>query len=88
MPTRWAHLAAAGDLPLYGCAVSEGATGQAFLARLAEVTGAEVAASTDVTGRPGGDWGLEARVGPVEAASLAVSAVGPLAAYPGLPRLG
>jgi large repetitive protein len=39
-----------GDILLYGCNVAEGESGAAFVARLAELTGADVAASTDFTG--------------------------------------
>ncbi|NDY94073.1 DUF4347 domain-containing protein, partial [Ideonella livida] len=64
-----------GDLLLYGCDVAEGANGQAFITRLAELTGADVAASTDATGANarGGDWVLEARAGQVETETLQVS---------------
>lgn len=40
----------AGDLLLYGCNVAQGELGQSFLARLAAATGADVAASDDLTG--------------------------------------
>ncbi|MDX1267641.1 MAG: DUF4347 domain-containing protein, partial [Oceanisphaera sp.] len=49
-----------GDLLLYGCDVA-GGEGLAFVERLAELTGADVAASDDLTGAAalGGDWDLE-----------------------------
>ncbi|MDO8812195.1 MAG: DUF4347 domain-containing protein [Gallionella sp.] len=58
-------LSATGDLLLYGCNVAEGAQGQAFIAALASATGADVAASTDLTGASflGGNWVLEAATG-------------------------
>ncbi|NEO84560.1 MAG: CHAT domain-containing protein [Spirulina sp. SIO3F2] len=49
------------DLLLYSCFTALGATGEALVASIAEMTGADVAASTDVTGSVnyGGDWELE-----------------------------
>jgi hypothetical protein len=60
-----AALDAEADLLLYGCEVAADATGQAFVAALADLTGADVAASTDATGAAerGGDWLLETRIG-------------------------
>ena len=54
-----------GDLLLYGCNVAAGEEGHAFIAALAEATGADVAASDDLTGAAdkGGDWILETSVG-------------------------
>jgi len=64
-----------GDLLLYGCDVAQGDTGLAFIDALAAATGADVAASTDVTGSDllGANWVLEAATGSIEASS-AVSA--------------
>ncbi len=62
-----------GDILLYGCNVaSEG--GQSFINELAELTGADVAASDDITGHSelGGDWELEAFTGTLES-SVVVS---------------
>ncbi|MBF0626037.1 MAG: tandem-95 repeat protein [Magnetococcales bacterium] len=61
-------LADQADLLLYGCEVGAGLEGQALLERLADLTGADVAASVDLTGAAagGGDWTLEARVGTVD----------------------
>ncbi|MFM7073461.1 MAG: SdrD B-like domain-containing protein, partial [Planctomycetota bacterium] len=58
-----------GDLLLWGCDVAEGASGEAFVQRLAGLTGADVAASANITGQ-GGDWELEYRSGPIESAGL------------------
>ena len=57
-----------GDLLLYGCSVGAGATGQHFIEILAQLTGADVAASNDVTGgvAAGGDWQLESATGSIE----------------------
>ena len=75
-------LNAGGDLLLYGCRVA--ADGDVFIDALAEVTGADVAASTDATGsaRLGGDWVLEAATGEVEAGPFANAAT--LDGYDGL----
>ncbi|WP_225086769.1 putative Ig domain-containing protein [Pectobacterium colocasium] len=58
-------LSDAGDILLYGCNVAEGINGKAFISDLAALTGADVAASTDLTGSAAlnGDWVLEAQVG-------------------------
>lgn len=65
------------DILLYGCDVAAGTEGKAFVDRLAELTGADVAASIDLTGSAnwGGDWQLEYRDGKIEAA-LALDAAG------------
>ncbi|TAN48315.1 MAG: DUF4347 domain-containing protein, partial [Methylococcaceae bacterium] len=59
-----------GDLLLYGCNVAQGDEGALFVAGLAQYTGADVAASDDLTGAAdrGGDWVLEMRVGEIESA--------------------
>src|SRR3954468_8158265 len=59
------------DILLYGCSTGADA---AFLARLAELTGADVAASTDDTGAAalGGNWALESSTGPIEASTFAI----------------
>ena len=50
-----------GDLLFYGCNVAAGQVGVEFVQRLAQVSGADVAASEDLTGAAtsGGDWVLE-----------------------------
>jgi hypothetical protein len=53
------------DIVLYGCDVAAGA-GSDFVDRLGELTGADIAASTDLTGR-GGNWNLEFAKGQIEA---------------------
>ncbi len=64
--------AADGDLLLYGCNVAVDAEGQAFLDALSRLTGADVAASTDLTGSAllGGNWQLEFGIGRIESALL------------------
>lgn len=63
-------LAADGDLLLYGCDIGSGRDGQAFVANLAALTGADVAASSNDTGaqRFGADWVLETQAGHIESA--------------------
>src|ERR687886_49436 len=53
------------DIVLYGCDVAAG-SGSDFVDRLGELTGADIAASTDLTGR-GGNWDLEFAKGHIEA---------------------
>src|SRR4028119_63341 len=54
------------DVVVYGCEVGAG-SGSDFVARLGELTGADIAASTDLTGH-GGNWKWELATGPIEAA--------------------
>lgn len=61
-------LSADGDILLYGCDVGAGTAGQVFIDQLANTTGADVAASTNLTGSAaqGGDWNLEISSGHIE----------------------
>ncbi|MBF0145809.1 MAG: DUF4347 domain-containing protein [Magnetococcales bacterium] len=61
-----------GDILLYGCNVARGDPGMSFISRLADLTGADVAASTNLTGSAsrGGNWELEARSGSIETALI------------------
>jgi Domain of unknown function (DUF4347)/Bacterial lectin/Bacterial Ig domain len=63
------------DILIYGCDFAAGETGRAAVQALADMTGADVAASDDATGAAdlGGDWVLEDRVGAIEARSLAAT---------------
>ncbi|WP_162937751.1 cadherin-like domain-containing protein [Indioceanicola profundi] len=65
-------LGADADILLYGCDVAAGPDGQSFIARLAALTGADLAASSNSTGAAalGGDWTLEHTIGAVEAAAV------------------
>jgi Ca2+-binding RTX toxin-like protein len=58
-----------GDILLYGCNVAAGEVGQSFIDNLAELTGADVAASDDLTGVDG-DWKLEVADGQIESQGL------------------
>ncbi|MBD1850815.1 DUF4347 domain-containing protein [Leptolyngbya sp. FACHB-711] len=55
------------DLLLWGCDVAAGTVGRSFLTELSQLTGIDIAASTNVTGSAalGGDWTLEATTGEV-----------------------
>ena len=53
------------DILLYGCEVADGEAGEQFVRRMSELTGADVAASDDLTG-VGGDWVLEFETGEIE----------------------
>jgi predicted outer membrane repeat protein len=56
------------DILIYGCDLAGAAAGEQLIQSLAQLTGADVAASTDVTGAAskGGDWDLEYQVGSIE----------------------
>ena len=62
------------DLLIYGCDVAQQADGKALIDALARLTGADVAASEDLTGAAaaGGNWALEYRTGGIET-PLAIS---------------
>ncbi len=74
------HLSANADILLYGCNVAAGTTGMQFIANLAQATGADVAASTNLTGSAalGGDWVLELSAGPIDAVTLSSTDYGQL----------
>ncbi|MDX2242124.1 MAG: DUF4347 domain-containing protein [Leptolyngbyaceae cyanobacterium bins.302] len=56
------------DILLYGCNVAAGDLGQAFVQILSQLTQADVAASTNITGSSG-DWTLEFHQGTIESTS-------------------
>ena len=60
------------DLLIYGCNLASTEAGVSFVDRIAGLTGADVAASDDLTGAEskGGDWVLEESVGTIETATL------------------
>ena len=63
------------DILIYGCDVAAGSKGQAFVTALAAATGADIAASTNLTGAlgRGGDWVLESTTGAIETTALALA---------------
>lgn len=64
-------LAPGADILFYGCNVAAGAAGQAFVKQLSSLTGADIAASTNLTGdaTKGGDWNLEYATGKIDTAT-------------------
>lgn len=62
------HLSADADILVYGCDFAQGEAGRDAATRLSLLTGADVAASDDLTGHEslGGDWDLEAKFGAIE----------------------
>lgn len=65
-------LGADADILFYGCDVAINPSGQALIEKIARLTDADVAASSDVTGHDslGGDWDLEYKVGDIESGVL------------------
>ncbi|MDQ7745501.1 DUF4347 domain-containing protein [Hydrogenophaga pseudoflava] len=65
-------LSAEGDILIYACDYAAGSEGLEAMGLIAEITGADVAASTDATGHEslGGDWALEQSTGEIETPSL------------------
>ncbi len=59
------------NILIFGCNVAQGETGRAFIDALSRVTGADIAASTNLTGNSsqGGDWLLEYTKGNIETTS-------------------
>lgn len=73
-----------GDILLYGCDVAAGVEGAAFIQQLADVTGADIAASRTPTGGMPGDWTLELQTGTIDAPQISVPAyTAMLAVVPG-----
>jgi hypothetical protein len=69
----WAgSLSADADILLYGCNLATDGIGQSFVSQIAALTGADVAASTDLTGSMalGGNWNLEFSTGSIEASNF------------------
>ncbi|OIN06540.1 pentapeptide repeat-containing protein [Oceanisphaera psychrotolerans] len=70
---RWGEaLSDQGDILIYGCSVAGIPEGEALVQALADLTGADVAASDDLTGSEtfGGDWELEVRAGLIDVSML------------------
>ncbi len=64
------------DILLYGCDLADGEVGWDFVQNLADLTDADVAASTDLTGAEsrGGNWVLESSTGVIETGVLVSTA--------------
>ncbi len=62
------------DLLIYGCNLAANTDGKSLTTRLASLTGADVAASDNLTGNAqlGGDWQLEYQVGKIQAVTFQV----------------
>ncbi|PSB34445.1 Calx-beta domain-containing protein [Stenomitos frigidus] len=60
------------DILLYGCDVAQGELGKAFTSILSQLTGADVAASDDLTGNAahGGNWEMEFNTGSIESFNI------------------
>lgn len=65
-------LSAHADILVYGCDTGQSSAGLRFACLLSEITGADVAASTDTTGndQQGGNWVLERHIGLIESPAL------------------
>ncbi len=82
-------LSAEADLMLYGCYVGADSAGQDFIDEMAALTGADVAASSDLTGDDGqgGDWELESSSGQIETAAVGVQSYEQVLATPVIGQL-
>lgn len=70
---QWAQaLTSDADILLYGCDIAQGDLGASFVKQLSQLTGADVAASTNPTGSTqlGGNWTLEYSTGSIEAEEM------------------
>jgi hypothetical protein len=71
----WANaFTESGDILIYGCNLAETEAGQSLIGDISNLTLADVAASTDLTGAAsqGGDWDLEFNAGTIES-TVAIS---------------
>ncbi|MBP7337153.1 SwmB domain-containing protein, partial [Niveispirillum sp.] len=85
-----AALKAGGDILLYGCELAKGPAGEIWLDLFSDLTGANVAASTNLTGAAhlGGDFVLAVRVGVVTTRGVDIPAfAGVLSTLETLPTL-
>ncbi|MCG8564329.1 MAG: DUF4347 domain-containing protein, partial [Desulfobacterales bacterium] len=72
--SAWANaLSETGDILFYGCNLAENESGKEFIQAVAQATGADIAASQDLTGHGtlGGDWDLEYHAGRIDTRPLA-----------------
>ncbi|MFC4260927.1 DUF4347 domain-containing protein [Marinobacter lacisalsi] len=75
LETLGQSLSESGDVMLYGCYVGADDSGRHFIDAFAGLTGADVAASDDLTGAAalGGDWNLEVESGSIETSGAVVA---------------
>ncbi len=75
--TAWSNaLSESADILIYGCEIAATEDGQSLVNAISILTGADVAASDDLTGSSsGGDWELEYRVGALQTDSFDASDV-------------
>lgn len=75
-----AHLAQDGDILLYGCDVGAGFLGENYVNLMAELTGADIAASDDATGSfiASADFHLETISGEIESSAISYDTNGTL----------
>lgn len=61
------------DIMIYGCNVTASESGEDLIKTMADLTGADVAASSNATGSAflGGDWELESQIGEIDSSTLA-----------------
>jgi uncharacterized repeat protein (TIGR01451 family) len=81
---RWADVLSGADILLYGCQVALGEVGDRFIQYLADLTQANIAASTTTVGSAalGGNWQLDKWIGRVTSSPAFAPAA--LEAYPGV----
>jgi Domain of unknown function (DUF4347)/Domain of unknown function (DUF4082) len=77
-------LAEGADILFYGCNFAGDTTGQSFVKELSSLIGADIAASTNLTGNAakGGDWNLEYATGKIETATPFANSL--MSSYQGL----
>ncbi|MBR9829351.1 MAG: DUF4347 domain-containing protein, partial [Oceanospirillales bacterium] len=79
------HLNEDADLLFYGCDVAGNDAGKTLIEQISALTGADVAASDDLTGAAelGGDWELEASVGVIDTTGISAFDFDATLALPG-----
>ncbi|MBS1369134.1 MAG: DUF4347 domain-containing protein [Lentisphaeria bacterium] len=69
------HITGDGDILLYGCNLADDDAGRDLVGMIADASGADVAASSDLTG-VSGNWELEFNYGAIETVSITVDGYG------------
>lgn len=65
------HLAPHGDILLYGCKLAESESGRELISMIADASGADVAAGSNMIGF-GGEWNLDYRHGLIETETISI----------------